>query len=159
MLTADRALADYFEACLQWCGNPKLVSNWVMGELLGLLNEQHRTIDDPPVSNEQLGRLLVMVEKGRISGKTAKNVFTKMAQSGQNPEQIVESQGLAQVSDVDALEKIVEEVLAANPNEVAAYQAGKPKLIGFFVGQVMRATRGKANPTVVNELLAKKLAP
>jgi aspartyl-tRNA(Asn)/glutamyl-tRNA(Gln) amidotransferase subunit B len=159
VLTADRAVADYFEACLQWCDNPKLVSNWVMGDLLGLLNEHHRTIDDSPVSNEQLGRLLVMVEKGRISGKIAKNVFTKMAQSGQDPEQIVESQGLAQVSDAGALEKIVDDVLAANPNEVAAYQGGKPKLIGFFVGQVMRATRGKANPKVVNELLAQKLAP
>jgi len=159
VLTAERAVADYFEACIEWCDNPKLVSNWVMGDLLGLLNEQHQTIEDSPVSNEHLGRLLAMVEKDLISGKIAKQVFAEMARSGQGPEKIVESWGLAQVSDAQALEKIVDEVLAANPKEVAAYQGGKPKLIGFFVGQVMRATRGKANPKVVNELLLKKLAP
>jgi aspartyl-tRNA(Asn)/glutamyl-tRNA(Gln) amidotransferase subunit B len=157
LLTTDRELADYFETCLETFSNPKPVSNWIMGPLLGLLNTAGKSIDASPVSPENLGRLLQLVEEGVISGKIAKTVFDEMAMSGHAPDRIVKERGLVQVSDVSHIETAVEKVMAENAAEVQAYRAGKTKLLGFFVGQVMRETKGKANPQVVNEVLKSKL--
>ncbi len=157
VLTANRELADFFEDCVRIFPQPKAVSNWVMGPLLGLLNARNLGIEASPVSAEHLADLLTLVDEGTISGKIAKTVFDKMADTGKPPKKIVEEKGLVQVSDAGALEAEVDAVLAANPDEVAAYKGGKKKLMGFFVGQVMKATRGKANPRLVNEILGKKL--
>jgi aspartyl-tRNA(Asn)/glutamyl-tRNA(Gln) amidotransferase subunit B len=136
---------------------PKVVSNWVMGPLLGLLNAQDLAIEQSPVSADGLAALLKLLDQGTISGKIAKTVFDEMAATGQSAEAIVKQKGLAQVSDSGALEAAVAQVLAQLPGEVARFKAGETKLIGFFVGQVMKATKGKANPKIVNELLEKKL--
>jgi aspartyl-tRNA(Asn)/glutamyl-tRNA(Gln) amidotransferase subunit B len=156
-LTADRDLAAYFEECVQRFPRPKQVSNWVMGALLGLLNAAGKTIDQSPIPARDLAQLLELVDQGVISGKIAKTVFEEMAASGKAPRQIVAEKGLVQISDSAAIEEIVSEVLNGCSAEVAAYKKGKTKLLGFFVGQVMQATRGQANPKQVNEILKKKL--
>ena len=128
-----------------------------MGSLLGLLNVQGITIDKSPISAADLAQLLEMIEGGVISGKIAKTVFEEMAASGKPAKQIVEEKGLVQITDTSEIESVIDNVLSDNLNEVAAYKNGKTKLITFFVGQVMKATRGKANPQLVNEILKKKL--
>jgi len=157
LLTSDRELADYFEACVRRFPQPKPVSNWVMGSLLGLLNAQDKTIADSPVTPQNLARLLELIEAGVISGKIAKTVFDEMARTGKPAKQIVAEKGLVQITDTDAIDDIVARIISNNPKEVEAYQNGKTKLLGFFVGQVMKETRGKANPKLVNQILKKKL--
>jgi aspartyl-tRNA(Asn)/glutamyl-tRNA(Gln) amidotransferase subunit B len=157
ILTSDRDLAEYFEACLQDFNQPKAISNWMMGSLLGLLNAEGKSIAQAPISASDLAELLKLVDDGTISGKIAKSVFDEMAKSGQSARQIVEEQGLVQISDSSAIDEVVSRILAASPAEVRAYKSGKTKLLGFFVGQVMRETRGQANPKMVNEILKKKL--
>jgi aspartyl-tRNA(Asn)/glutamyl-tRNA(Gln) amidotransferase subunit B len=157
LLTADRELADYFEACAKKSQQPKQVSNWIMGPLLALLNARGIAISESPVSAEHLARLLQLIDTGKISGKIAKTVFDEMAQSGSAPETIVKEKGLVQVSDTSAIEAAVLAVVDSHPQEVAAYANGKTKLIGFFVGQVMKQTRGKANPQLVNRILKETL--
>jgi len=157
VLTGSRELADYFEACVKSFVQPKPVSNWIMGTLLGHLNARGKTITDCTISPENLAGLLKLIENGTISAKTAKSVFDEMADTGKDPERIVQEKGLVQVSDRSEIEGVVEKVLAANPAEVAALLGGKTKLMAFFVGQVMKATRGKANPKMINEILLEKL--
>jgi aspartyl-tRNA(Asn)/glutamyl-tRNA(Gln) amidotransferase subunit B len=157
ILTSDRDLADYFEACARGFAQPKQVSNWIMGSLLGLLNAEGKSIDQSPIAAQDLAHLLKLVDTGVISGKMAKTVFEEMAKSGKPPQQIVADKGLVQITDSAAIEEVVAKVLANCPAEVEAYKNGKTKLLGFFVGQVMNATRGKANPKIVNEVLKKKL--
>ncbi len=157
VLTASRELADYFEACLDHFDQPKPVANWIMGDLLGLLNAKGLTIDDSPVSPENLGGLLKLLDADVISGKIAKSVFETMAETGKTAKTIVEEKGLVQVSDTSAIDPIVDTIIADHPDEVARYQGGQKKLMSFFVGQVMKQTKGKANPKVVNEILRKKL--
>ncbi len=157
VLTADRELADYFEACLKLFPQPKPVSNWIMGPLLGLLNAAGLGIDRSPIPPGELAALLGLIESGAISAKIAKTVFDEMAASGKAARVIVAEKGLAQISDTDTIEKVIREVLAANPKEVEAFRQGKTKLVGFFVGEVMKATRGQANPKAVNDLLKKTL--
>ena len=157
VLTTSRPLADYFEACVRDFPDPQQIGNWVMGPLLGLLNQQRRSIEDSPISASRLVALLQLVKKGTISGNIAKAVFEDMAQTGQTPEAIVKEKGLVQVTDSAAIESAVQSVIDQHPDEVAAYRGGKTKLIGFFVGQVMKTTRGKANPKMVNEILKQKL--
>jgi aspartyl-tRNA(Asn)/glutamyl-tRNA(Gln) amidotransferase subunit B len=157
VLTADRELADYFEACLKFFPNAKPVSNWIMGPLLGLLNSAGLDIERAPIAPEGLAGLLQLVDEGVISAKTAKSVFDRMAVSGKTAREIVKESGLVQISDAGAISDVIQEVIAANPREVEAYRGGKTKLIGFFVGEVMKATRGQANPKTVNELLRKQL--
>jgi len=156
-LTSSRELADYFEACVTAFPQPKPVSNWVMGSLMGLLNAEGKTIEASPVSSQNLARLLKLVDEGVISGKIAKTVFDEMARSGRPPKAIVEEKGLVQVTDRSAIEKVAATVLADNPKAVEDYKKGKTKLLGFFVGQVMRETKGKANPKTVNEVLKAEL--
>jgi aspartyl-tRNA(Asn)/glutamyl-tRNA(Gln) amidotransferase subunit B len=157
LLTSDRELADYFENCVGLFPHPKQVSNWVMGALLGLLNTLGKPIDASPVNPENLARLLALVEEGVISGKIAKTVFDEMGQTGKPAEQIVEEKGLVQITDTDALADVVSDIISRHPKEVEAFKNGKTKLLGFFVGQVMRETKGKANPKLVNEILKGKL--
>jgi len=157
LLTSDRELADYFEKCTREFFQPKTVSNWVMGSLLGLLNAQGKNIEDSPVSAVELARLLALVEEGVVSGKIAKTVFDEMAQTGKPAAQIVEEKGLVQITDSGALVDVVLKIISNHPAEVQAYKNGKTKLLGFFVGQIMKETRGQANPKMVNELLKEKL--
>ncbi|MEZ4603961.1 MAG: hypothetical protein R2861_11350 [Desulfobacterales bacterium] len=157
VLTAARELADYFEDCARNVKTPKLVSNWVMGTLLGLLNSEGKSIDQSPVSAAQLAELIALIETDVISGKIAKTVFDEMVASGKAPKVIVEEKGLVQVTDASAIESVVDQVISANPSEVEKFKAGNAKLMGFFVGQVMRETKGKANPQMVNQLLKEKL--
>ncbi len=153
VLTASRGIADYFETGVTAHGNPKAVANWVMGEVTRGLNDNGCAIDDCPIAPAQLAELLGLIDAGTISGKIAKTVFDEMWKSGKAPRAIVEEQGLVQVSDTAAIEAIIAEIIAANPGQVEEYRGGKEKVFGFFVGQVMKASRGKANPAVVNDLL------
>ncbi|HIJ82551.1 MAG TPA: Asp-tRNA(Asn)/Glu-tRNA(Gln) amidotransferase subunit GatB [Desulfuromonadales bacterium] len=157
VLTASRTLADYFEACFDLHPNAKAVSNWVMGEITRGLNDSGIPIDRCPVTPQLLAELIKLIDSGTISGKIAKTVFDEIWKSGKEPQLIVEEQGLVQVSDSGAIEAIIEEVLARETAQVAEYRSGKDKLFGFFVGQVMKASKGKANPALVNELLLSKL--
>jgi aspartyl-tRNA(Asn)/glutamyl-tRNA(Gln) amidotransferase subunit B len=157
VLTSSRALADYYEACVREFPEPKTVSNWVMGELLGALHRDGKEITDSAVSPSLLGGMLQLVKDGTISGKIAKTVFEEMYRTGKNASRVVKEKGLVQVTDQGAIEETIGRVLEANPDLVEAYQRGREKLFGFFVGQVMKETRGKANPQLVNELLKKKL--
>jgi len=158
VLTSSKSLADYFEACVKLFNQPKTVSNWVMGELLRELNNSGTDAVRSPVSPERLVSLLRLVENGAISLKVAREIFPELYASGKDPAQLVQEKGLTQVSDEAALEKIIDEVMAKNQDQVAQYRSGKEQVLGFFVGQVMRASGGKANPGKVNELLKKKLA-
>jgi aspartyl-tRNA(Asn)/glutamyl-tRNA(Gln) amidotransferase subunit B len=157
LLTSDRELADYFEACVQQFPHPKPVSNWIMGSLLGLLNARDQSIAESPISPQNLAQLLMLIEDDVISGKIAKAVFDDMARTGKPARQIVEEKGLVQITDSGAIDDVVAKIISDHPREVEAYQNGKTKLLGFFVGQVMKETRGKANPKLVNEILRKKL--
>ncbi|MFW6127019.1 MAG: Asp-tRNA(Asn)/Glu-tRNA(Gln) amidotransferase GatCAB subunit B, partial [Thermodesulfobacteriota bacterium] len=158
VLTGDKALADYFEACLEEFPQPKQVSNWVMGEVMRELKKEETGIAALKVSPQNLGRLLTLVDKGTISGKIAKTVFEEMISTGHDPEEIIQEKGLAQISDAGALEAQAREILAAHPKEVAEYKAGKTKVLGFFVGQLMRRTKGQANPRLANEVFRKLLS-
>ncbi len=164
VLVAEKETADYYEAILAAGAagrprcDPKTAANWVIGELFGQLNRAGLDIARSPVSPEALGGLIDLIADGTISGRIAKDVFAEMFVSGSPAAVIVEARGLRQVSDAGALEAAIDAVLAANADKVAAWRAGKDKLFGFFVGQVMKATGGKANPQLVNELLKRKLA-
>ena len=158
VLSAGRDVADYFEECVKLFPNPKPVSNWIMGPLQGLLNTTGVSIAAVPVSPAALAELLELEADGVISNKIAKTVFEEMAATGEPAKTIVDQKGLVQVSDVTAIEKIVDAILDKNPKEVDAFKNGKTKLMGFFVGQVMRETRGKADPKIVNQLLREKLS-
>ena len=157
LLTSSRELAEYFEACAGSGLDAKQISNWIMGPLLGLLNAEGKAITESPVSSQSLADLVRLIDEDIISGKIAKTVFDEMARTGASPKKIVEEKGLVQVTDTAAIETVVDQVLAGSEKEVAAYRGGKTKLLGFFVGQVMKKTRGKANPKLVNEILRKKL--
>ncbi len=158
MLTQTRAMASYFEEAAALSGQPKVVSNWMMGELMRLLNAESREIDDSAIKPGLLAGMIKMIENGVISTKIAKTVFEEMYKSGKDAETIVKEQGLVQVSDTGAIEKIIDEVIKASPGQAAEFKSGKEKLFGFFVGQVMKASKGKANPDLVNQLLKKKLS-
>ena len=157
VLVASRAMADYFEAAVALFPQPKTVSNWVMGDFLRALNEAHHRPDESPVTPSHLADLLRLIDDGTISGKIAKTVFEDTYRTGQRPGDIVTERGLVQMSDSDALQAVIGEILANHPEQVADYRAGKEKLLGFFVGQTMKATQGKANPAVVNKLLKQLL--
>ena len=157
VLASDRALAEYFDACVALGSDAKSCANWIMGEILRKLKESDTEITDVPITPELLTGLLARIADNTISGKIAKTVFEKMWQKSQTADQIIDAEGLKQVTDTGAIEGLVDEVIAANPDQVAEYLGGKDKLIGFFVGKVMQASQGKANPGMVNQLLKKKL--
>lgn len=158
VLSASREIADYYEGVNKGGKrDPKIAANWIMVELFGALNKDGKDIEDSPVSPDSLGKLLDLIADGTISGKIAKTVFEEMYANGKDPEKVVEEKGLKQISDTGELEKIIDGILADNPEQVAQVKAGNDKLKGWFVGQVMQATKGKANPGVVNKILSEKL--
>jgi aspartyl-tRNA(Asn)/glutamyl-tRNA(Gln) amidotransferase subunit B len=157
VLTASRAIAEYYEQAATRSGQPKTAANWVMGDLMGALKAAGKEIDESPVGPEQLGELVALIHKGEISGKLAKEIFPKMFASGEAAAAIIASEGLRQISDAGTLEKIVDEVLANNTKQVEQFKSGKTTVLGFLVGQAMKASRGQANPGVVSDLLKRKL--
>lgn len=157
VLTAEKEIADYFEEALKTYNEPKKISNWVMGEVLRELNDRSATLDVCKLAPAALAKLVKIVDEGLISGSIAKNVFKELFETGGDPEAYVKAKGLVQISDTSAIEALVDEVLAANPAEVERFKGGDKKLTGFFVGQIMKKSKGKANPALVNELLAKKI--
>jgi aspartyl-tRNA(Asn)/glutamyl-tRNA(Gln) amidotransferase subunit B len=157
LLTVEKQTADYFEAVVKAGCDAKTASNWMLGEFAKKLNEEGISADKAPVSPEALAALIALITKGTISGKIAKTVLPEMWTSGKSAEQVVKDKGLVQINDTGAIEEIIKAVIAANPQSVADYKAGKKKAIGFLVGQVMKQTKGRANPGVVNQLLVKNL--
>ncbi|MFZ0591779.1 MAG: Asp-tRNA(Asn)/Glu-tRNA(Gln) amidotransferase subunit GatB [Bryobacteraceae bacterium] len=157
VLTLNRATGDYFEETARVSGNGPATANWVIGDLMGLLKAQGTEITSSPVSAKNLGELVALIGNGELTGKLAKEILPKMFETGERPRTIMEREGLKQISDAGALEAIIDQVLAANGKQVEQYRSGKTTVIGFLVGQVMKASRGQANPAVVNELLRKKL--
>ena len=158
VISAEKEAADYFDALIKAGRNAKLASNWMTVELFARLNKLGVEITESPISAAQLGELIGLIEDNTISGKIAKTVFEKMFETGKPAKQIVDEEGLTQVTDTGAIDAAIAEVIAANPDKVAEYKSGKDKLFGFFVGQVMKATGGKANPAMLNDLLKKHLA-
>ena len=158
VLTTSRALADYYEEVVRLCGQPKVASNWVMGDILRFLKEDKRDIRDCPITAASLAEMIRLIEDGAISGKMAKEVSEEMYQTGKAPQTVIAEKGLVQITDEGALATVIEQIMAANPTQLAQYRGGKDKLFGFFVGQVMKATQGKANPQLINDLLKKMLA-
>lgn len=157
VLVAERSTAAYFEAAAAG-RDAKMAANWITSELFGVLNKSGKTIEESPISADDLGALIDLISDGTISGKIAKDIFAEMVETGKKPAQIVEDKGLRQVSDTGAIEQAIRAILADNADKVAEYKSGKDKLFGFFVGQVMKATQGKANPGMLNDLLKKILA-
>ncbi|MCM3870515.1 MAG: Asp-tRNA(Asn)/Glu-tRNA(Gln) amidotransferase subunit GatB [Pyrinomonadaceae bacterium] len=156
-LTSERSLADYYEQAAEASGNPRTTANWLRSELLRELEAAGLSAGASPVTPSELGALLRMIDEGKISGKQGKDVLIEMFRTGKGAASIVEEQGLVQVSDTSEIDRIIDEILATNPQQLAGYRAGKETLFGFFVGQVMKASKGKANPKVVNERLKEKL--
>jgi aspartyl-tRNA(Asn)/glutamyl-tRNA(Gln) amidotransferase subunit B len=161
LLTTRKDIADYFESALITHRNPKAIANWITGDLFKLLKElkldEKLYITDWPIQPDNLAALVALIDQGKISGKIAKSVFEAMTDSGDSPQEIIAKKGLEQVSDPTSIEKIIDEVLAAHPKQVGDYQAGNQKIFGFLVGQIMKASQGKANPQKANEILRRKL--
>lgn len=153
ILTSSIKTAKFFEEANDICNNPKAVSNWIMGDFTRMLNEKEIEIDESKVTAQNLAELITLIDKGTISSKIAKQVFEDMFETGENAKDIVEKKGLVQMSDEGAIKEIVQKVVDANPQSIADYKAGKDRAIGFLVGQIMKETKGKANPQIVNKLL------
>ena len=158
LLTSTRATAEYFERCAEVSGNPRSSANWIMGDLAFALKNMGKEIEDCPISPDSLAALISKIDSGEISGKIAKTVFEEMTRTLEEPAAIIQRLGLAQVSDEASIGAVVDRIVAANPKQVAEYRSGKTRVLGYFVGQVMKETKGQANPQMVNELLQKKLA-
>jgi aspartyl-tRNA(Asn)/glutamyl-tRNA(Gln) amidotransferase subunit B len=158
VITSSKGMSDFFDAALQGYSDVKTLANWIMGDFSRLLNVKQLGVEDSPVTPKQLAELLELISKGTISGKIAKNVIEEMFESGKDPADIIKEKGLAQISDESALLKLVDEVISANPQSVEDFKAGKERAIGFLVGQIMKATKGQANPGVVNTLLKEQLS-
>jgi aspartyl-tRNA(Asn)/glutamyl-tRNA(Gln) amidotransferase subunit B len=157
ILSSDKELAHYFEETIKLFPEPKTVSNWIMTELLRELKEGDVSPKDSPISPACLAELLSLVKQGTISNKIAKDIFPEIYRTGTSPKKIIQEKGLVQISDESAIIKIIDDVIARSPKEMADFRAGKEKLLGFFVGQVMKETKGQANPKLLNKLLLKRL--
>lgn len=157
VLTAEKELADYYEQTTKVCNNHKASSNWIMTELLRELNQAGKEIKDSPITPVMLGTMIGHIDSGKISGKIAKTVFAEMWSTGKDPDTVIKEKNLVQITDTGAIEKIIDDVLAANASQVAEYRGGRTKLFGFFVGAVMKASKGQANPDAVNQILQTKL--
>jgi len=158
LLTATPALARYYEECAQASKNPRASANWIMGDLAYTLKSSGKDIEDSPIPPNDLAELIQTIDSGEISSKIAKTVFEEMARTQEKPAEIIQRMGLVQVSDEASLSAVIDKVLSENPRQLDEYRSGKTRVLGFFVGQVMKETKGQANPTVVNELLRKKLS-
>jgi len=160
VLIASREMAEFYEAVVAAVpADPKLAANWVMGDFSAFLNKDGLDVGQSRLTAAQLGGLLARIVDNTISGKMAKEVFEVMWADGADADAVIEARGLKQITDSGAIEKVIDEIIAANPKQLADYRSGKDKLYGFFVGQTMKATGGKANPALLNDLLKKKLAP
>jgi aspartyl-tRNA(Asn)/glutamyl-tRNA(Gln) amidotransferase subunit B len=157
ILTSTKAMANYYEECIRLYPEPKIVSNWMMGELLRDLKRDGKEIEQCLVTPQHLTEMLKMIQEGTISGKIAKDVFEEVYQTGEHPAKIVKEKGWIQILDEAEIVRVIQRVMESNPKLVEDYQKGKERLFGFFVGEVMKETKGKANPKLVNELLRKKL--
>lgn len=157
LLTEEKFVARYYDQAIAIHNNPSGIANWITTELFGRLNKDNRSMADCPISPEHLATLVKLIDEEVISGKIAKSVFDEMFHTGASPESIVQSRGLSQITDATTIEEIVERVISKNPQQVAAFREGKTKMLGYFVGQVMKETEGKANPKLVNEILERKL--
>jgi aspartyl-tRNA(Asn)/glutamyl-tRNA(Gln) amidotransferase subunit B len=157
ILTSSRSMADYFEQVSEICDDPRLANNWVRVELMGQLNREGLALEESPVDPRQMGDLLTRIKDDTISGRIAKTVFDAIWRGEGTADQIIEAKGLKQVSDASLIEPVIDEIIANNPEQVAQLKAGKEKVLGFFVGQVMKATQGKANPKQVNDLIRQKI--
>jgi len=157
LLAADKDLANFFEAVVKVSNSPKLSANWIMGELSAELNNENLSINESKITSNQLGQLILRIEDGTISGKIAKEIFEKLWSSDNEVDEIIQGEGLEQVTDDKEIESMIDEVINNNPEQLEQYRSGKDRLFGFFVGQVMKASQGKANPKQVNDILRKKL--
>ena len=157
LLALDKDLANFFEEVSKVSGSPKLSANWIMGDLSAQLNNENLNIQDSKISSEKLGELIIRINDGTISGKIAKDVFEKIWISGGEVDETIQKEGLEQVTNLDEIESMIDEVIQSNPQQLSQYKAGKDRLFGFFVGQVMKASEGKANPKQVNDILKEKL--
>ena len=157
LLAADKDLANFFEAVVKVSNSPKLSANWIMGELSAELNNENLSINESKITSNQLGQLILRIEDGTISGKIAKEIFEKLWSSDNEVDEIIQSEGLEQVTDDKEIESMIDEVINSNPEQLEQFRSGKDRLFGFFVGQVMKASQGKANPKQVNDILRKKL--
>ena len=157
LLAADKDLANFFEAVVKVSNSPKLSANWIMGELSAELNNENLSINESKITSNQLGQLILRIEDGTISGKIAKEIFEKLWSSDNEVDEIIQSEGLEQVTDDKEIESMIDKVINNNPEQLEQYRSGKDRLFGFFVGQVMKASQGKANPKQVNDILRKKL--
>jgi aspartyl-tRNA(Asn)/glutamyl-tRNA(Gln) amidotransferase subunit B len=157
VLTDDRAIAEYFETAVAAKANPKLAANWIMGDISAYLNNERLSITEIALTPESLAELVTLIEAGTISNKIGKDILPELLTEGGSAKALVEKKGLVMVSDAGAIEAAIDEVIAANPKELEQYRNGKTKLLGFFVGQVMKQTGGRADPKLTNQLLAKKL--
>ena len=157
LLAADKDLANFFEAVVKVSNSPKLSANWIMGELSAELNNENLSINDSKITSNQLGQLILRIEDGTISGKIAKEIFEKLWSSDNEVDEIIQGEGLEQVTDDKEIESMIDKVINNNPEQLEQYRSGKDRLFGFFVGQVMKASQGKANPKQVNDILRKKL--
>jgi aspartyl-tRNA(Asn)/glutamyl-tRNA(Gln) amidotransferase subunit B len=156
-LTSSKVLADYYEAVAKACGEPKLAANWVLSELLYLLKDSDKEITQSPIAAEDLAELLSVISKGSISGKMGKDILVEMFATGKTASQIISDQSLEQIQDADKIAAVARQIIAANPKQTEQYRKGKTATLGWFVGQVMKATRGQANPQLVQEVLKKEL--
>ena len=157
IIVSDKATSEYFEDVVK-NRNPKLVTTWVTGELFSILNKKNLIIEDSPITSKQLGELIDNIENGKISNRQAKEVLEEMCESGKGALEIIDEKGLSQISDENEIESLVDIVLNSNPENVKKYKNGKDKLFGFFVGEAMKLSKGKANPKIVNDLIKKKLS-
>jgi aspartyl-tRNA(Asn)/glutamyl-tRNA(Gln) amidotransferase subunit B len=157
VLTAEKDLADYFEQAVTAYARPKKLSNWIMGEILRILNDTGKSIRETPFGPDKLATLVRIVDEDMVSGSIGKKILNAVFETGQDPEEYARAEGMVQISDTGSIEAFVDEVIAENPDEVERLRGGEKKLVGFFVGQVMKKSRGKANPGLVNQLLAKKI--
>jgi aspartyl-tRNA(Asn)/glutamyl-tRNA(Gln) amidotransferase subunit B len=161
LLTSRKDIADYFESAMKVHANGKALSNWIVGDLFRVLKERNLDeqlyIDNWPITAEHLAQMVQLIDQGKISGKIAKTVFEAMLDSGKPPAQIVTEKGLEQVSDSSSIESAIDQVISSNQKQVEQFKAGNDKVYGFLVGQIMKATQGKANPQIVNEILREKL--
>jgi aspartyl-tRNA(Asn)/glutamyl-tRNA(Gln) amidotransferase subunit B len=157
LLAADKDLANFFEAVVKVSNSPKLSANWIMGELSAELNNENLSINESKITSNQLGQLILRIEDGTISGKIAKEIFEKLWSSDNEVDEIIQGEGLEQVTDDKEIESMIDKVINNNPEQLEQYRSGKDRLFGFFVGQIMKASQGKANPKQVNDILRKKL--
>ena len=157
VIVSDKSTSDYYEKVVK-DRNPKLVTTWVTSELFSVLNKKNLSIDESPIAPNHLGELIDNIDSGKISSRQAKDIFEEMCETGESANNIINEKGLSQISDEGELEKLVDNVISSNPENVEKYKKGKDRLFGFFVGEVMKLSKGKANPKIVNDFIKKKLS-